>query len=237
MEECYTAVPSFAEYPMKTAAALLLATSIATSVVADEKRFSAADVPAAKLRKAGRVVIQNDSSRITAWRFAGNIREALVTLRATRRLSTNPFGAAIYDSRAAVRVPSHLEAAVREAANAHGVDPRLIAAVAMRESAWNARAVSAVGARGVMQLMPATAEYLGVRDSFDARQNILGGTRYLRTLLDSFDGDIDLALAAYNAGPGAVAKYKGIPPYRETRQYVAAVRAAYERQLNAPTLR
>ena len=79
-----------------------------------------------------------------------------------------------------------------------------------------------------MQLMPATARFVGVTDVFDARQNIFGGTRYLRTLLDTFDGDLDLTLAAYNAGPGAVQKYKGIPPYRETRAYVKAVRATYE---------
>jgi soluble lytic murein transglycosylase-like protein len=79
--------------------------------------------------------------------------------------------------------------------------------------------------------MPATAEYLGVRNVFDARENIFGGTRYLRTLLDTFGGDLDLALAAYNAGPGAVAKYRGVPPYRETQEYVAAVKATYERSL------
>jgi soluble lytic murein transglycosylase-like protein len=84
-----------------------------------------------------------------------------------------------------------------------------------------------------MQLMPATARYLGVQDVFDPRQNIHGGTRYLRTLLETFNGDLDLTLAAYNAGPGAVAKYRGVPPYRETRAYVAAVRATYENSLRA----
>ena len=79
--------------------------------------------------------------------------------------------------------------------------------------------------------MPATAQYLGVRNIFDARENIFGGTRYLRTLLDTFNGDLDLALAAYNAGPGAVAKYRGVPPYRETKAYVAAVRGTYENAL------
>jgi len=82
-----------------------------------------------------------------------------------------------------------------------------------------------------MQLMPATARFLGVTNVFDARENIFGGTRYLRTLLDTFGGDLDLALAAYNAGPGAVEKYRGVPPYRETREYVAAVRASYEKAL------
>jgi len=83
-----------------------------------------------------------------------------------------------------------------------------------------------------MQLMPATARYLGIHDVFDARQNIDGGARYLRTLLDTFHGDLDLTLAAYNAGPGAVAKYKGIPPYRETQAYVRSIRANYEKSVS-----
>ena len=82
-----------------------------------------------------------------------------------------------------------------------------------------------------MQLMPITARRFGVIDRFDARQNIFGGTRYLRTLLDTFHGDLDLTLAAYNAGPGAVQKHQGVPPYRETRAYVTAVRKTYESSL------
>ncbi len=82
-----------------------------------------------------------------------------------------------------------------------------------------------------MQLMPATARFLGMSDVFDIRENVFGGTRYLRTLLDTFHGDLDLTLAAYNAGPGAVQRYNGVPPYRETQQYVKLVRAAYERAL------
>jgi soluble lytic murein transglycosylase-like protein len=120
---------------------------------------------------------------------------------------------------------------ITEAGRMHGVDPRLIAAVVRRESAWNPLAVSRAGARGLMQLMPATASMFGVSDLFDPRQNIFAGTRYLRSLLDRFDGDVSLALAAYNAGPGAVAKYNGVPPYRETKAYVAAVRKSYDKSL------
>jgi len=82
-----------------------------------------------------------------------------------------------------------------------------------------------------MQLMPATARYLGVANVFDTRDNIFGGARYIRTLLDAFNGDLDLALAAYNAGPGAVQKFGGVPPYRETQNYVKRVRSAYEASL------
>lgn len=210
-----------------TAVTLLLAASAAAA----ERKFVASSVPAAKLRKPGKVVISNDHRTITAHRFFGNIREALVSIRSARVIAFRPFGSSVYDTRASVTAPGEIAAAIEEASRKHGVDPRLVAAVARRESAFNPRAVSPVGAAGVMQLMPATARFLGVNDVFDARQNIHGGTRYLRTLLDTFEGDLDLALAAYNAGPGAVAKYRGIPPYRETRAYVAAVRASYEKSL------
>lgn len=205
----------------------------ATGAVAGERKFSASAVPNAKLKKPGRVVISNDSRSITAHRFFGNIREALVTLRSSRMLPTRPFGHILFDSRANAKAPAHLASAIQDASRAHGVDPRLVTAIARRESAFNPRAVSRVGACGVMQLMPATAKYLGVTNVFDARENIFGGTRYLRTLLDTFDGDLDLALAAYNAGPGAVQKYRGVPPYRETQQYVAAVRSSYESAIRA----
>lgn len=206
---------------------------LATSAAAGERKFTASTVPSAKMKKSGRIVVSNSDRAITAYRFFGDIREALVSIRSTRSFAFNPFGPAVYNGRGPVKAPQHLTAAIEDASRAHGVDPRLITAVARRESAFNSNAVSRVGACGVMQLMPATARFLGVTDVFDARQNIFGGTRYLRTLLDTFGGDLDLALAAYNAGPGAVAKYKGVPPYRETRAYVAAVRASYEQALRA----
>ncbi len=214
---------------MKIGNVIALTLLLTATAAASERPFTASAVPNARLKKPGKVVITNDSRSITAYRFFGNIREALVTLRSTRVLGTR-FTAA-YDSRSTARVPKELESAIHDAARTHGVDPRLVAAVARRESAFNARAVSHKGACGIMQLMPATAQYLGVRNVFDPRENILGGTRYLRTLLDTFNGDIDLTLAAYNAGPGAVAKHRGVPPYRETRAYVAAVRATYEASL------
>ncbi len=105
----------------------------------------------------------------------------------------------------------------------HHLDPDLLASVVRAESGGRARAVSRTGARGLMQLMPGTAKDLGVRDSFAPEQNVAGGTTYLDALLMYYHDNVALALAAYNAGPAAVARYRGIPPYAETRRYVARV--------------
>lgn len=198
-------------------------------------RFVASKAGGAKVKSPGKVVISNDHNSIHAFSFDGNIKTALLSLRSLRgsALRSQPFGSVIFDGNAAVSasVPAHLAVVIQEASRQYGVDPRLVTAVVRRESAFNSSAVSRVGAQGLMQLMPATAKYLGITDSFDIRQNVFAGTKYLRKLLDTFNGDLNLALAAYNAGPGAVARYKGIPPYRETQNYVAAIRADYERSL------
>jgi soluble lytic murein transglycosylase-like protein len=115
-----------------------------------------------------------------------------------------------------------------ETARRHGLDPELVMAVAGVESAFQARAVSPKGAQGLMQLMPGTARDLGVADPFDPAANLDGGTRYLRDLLAKYDGDLPKALAAYNAGPGAVARHQGVPPYKETRDYVQKVLRRYQ---------
>ena len=114
---------------------------------------------------------------------------------------------------------------VAEAAQLYRLDPRMIRAVMQTESGFNAMAVSPVGALGLMQLMPAVAAELGVTDPLDPRQNIMGGSRYLRQLLDSHRGNVRLALASYNAGPGNVAKYGAVPPFKETQNYVRKVTA------------
>ena len=117
---------------------------------------------------------------------------------------------------------------IRTAAERYGVDMRLIEAIVQTESAGNPTAVSPKGARGLMQLMPERAAELGVRDSFDPHQNVDGGVRHMRDLLQSFGGDVTLALAAYNAGEAAVRSYGGVPPFAETREYVRRVRAMYD---------
>lgn len=116
-------------------------------------------------------------------------------------------------------VRQHIEAA----AIRFGVDRNLVDAVAWQESRYNPRALSTAGAVGVMQLMPGTARQLGVRNPHDVEQNVVGGTAYLRQQLERFGNNVPLALAAYNAGPGAVTKYGGIPPYRETQNYVRQI--------------
>lgn len=161
-------------------------------------------------------------------RLVTNQREAALTLIATYgrptasvqcRLSAEevmPLGSGPYDGIIA-----------READN-RDLDPLLVKSVIWVESCFDPFAVSRVGAHGLMQLMPATAAELGVTDRFDPAQNIRGGVTYLAWMLERFDRDLDLALAAYNAGPGAVERHKGIPPFAETRRYIDRVNAHYQ---------
>ncbi len=116
---------------------------------------------------------------------------------------------------------------VNDASSTSGVPPGLVRAVLMAESAGDPSAISLAGAQGLMQLMPGTAARCGI-DPFDPNENVRCGTSYLRQLLDRYHGNVTLAVAAYNAGPGAVDRYHGVPPYAETRAYVARVISAYE---------
>lgn len=123
-----------------------------------------------------------------------------------------------------VSAPESMDAIFEEAAAIYRVPANLLKAIGKAESGFDASAVSAAGAQGVMQLMPATAEALGVSDPFDARSNIMGGAKYISDLLQRYGGDVDLALAAYNAGSGNVAKYGGVPPFEETMNYIKRIK-------------
>lgn len=147
-----------------------------------------------------------------------------VTQRASRSYSTpSEMSAAELANR------EKIEDMIREVSARYRVDPALVRAVIETESHWNSGAVSRKGAQGLMQLVPGTAQELGVHNAFDPKQNLDGGVRYLRTLLERYNGDLDRALAAYNAGPHAVDRAGGVPQFRETRDYVHKVTDSYFR--------
>ena len=134
--------------------------------------------------------------------------------------SSSQDTSSITDSASSTALTGNFASMIQQAAKKYNVNPALVNAVIKAESNFNAGAVSQAGALGLMQLMPATAKGLGVDDPLNPAQNIEGGVKFLSNLLKRYDGNVELALAAYNAGPGAVDKYKGIPPYQETQTYV-----------------
>lgn len=145
------------------------------------------------------------------------------------------FSSLFQSASSGVSAPESMDAIFEEAAATYQVPVNLLKAIGKAESGFDASAVSSAGAQGVMQLMPATAKALGVSDPFDARSNIMGGAKYISDKLRKYDGDIDLALAAYNAGSGNVAKYGGVPPFKETRNYIKKVKEYMGTNLTAGT--
>jgi soluble lytic murein transglycosylase-like protein len=151
------------------------------------------------------------------------IKARVAALRARFRRTEYVFSRALETAGQGHLTAGTIDRAITSAAVRHGLDPALLRAVAQVESGLRSDAVSPAGALGIMQLMPPTAESLGVDNPFDAESNLEGGARLLRGLIDRFDGDLARALAAYNAGPGAVLRHGGIPPYPETRRFVSRV--------------
>ena len=148
-------------------------------------------------------------------------RPAIALLPPTKNIKANVDVTAEYF---AVPANKAYDDIIEEAAAKYDMDSDLIRAVMQAESAFHPYVVSRAGAEGLMQLMPDLAQEMGVNNAFDPRDNIMGGVRYLKRLLDYHDGNLDLALASYNAGPGNVERYGGIPPFRETRNYVKTIK-------------
>jgi soluble lytic murein transglycosylase-like protein len=179
-------------------------------------------------------VAQNADEASVAPAFNNALASAMGSAPAAQ---TSPFAAFASPAVAPALVPpQQIDSLVAQNSATWQVDPSLVKAIIANESGFDANATSKVGAQGLMQLMPSTAQSVGVRNAYDPAQNVAGGTRYLKGLLDRFNGDVRLAVAAYNAGPEAVAKYGDVPPYAETQTYVQKVLSslsAYQQQRTA----
>jgi len=162
--------------------------------------------------------------------YTGDSTESFIEVPTAQIASYAPDDAPAVAVAASEEKKLDMNALLKDAGAKHGLDPDFLSSVVHAESGFNVRAVSPKGARGLMQLMPKTAEDLGVKDSFDPEANVDAGTRYLRALLDLYNGDVPKALAAYNAGVRRVAQYGGIPPYAETHAYVARIIREYNRK-------
>lgn len=147
--------------------------------------------------------------------------------RPVTKVNANIYSAQAETGAENISTREQIKNIVFRAAKKHGVDEKLVNALIKQESGFNPNAKSKVGAMGLMQLMPATAKGLGVTNPMDPEQNVEGGVKYLKSMLNKYNGNVILALAAYNAGPGAVDKYDGVPPYKETQNYVKSILANY----------
>ena len=147
--------------------------------------------------------------------------------RPVTKVNANIYSAQAETGAEKISTREQIKNIVFRAAKKHGVDEKLVNALIQQESGFNPNAKSKVGAMGLMQLMPATAKGLGVTNPMDPEQNVEGGVKYLKSMLNKYNGNVILALAAYNAGPGAVDKYDGVPPYKETQNYVKSILANY----------
>jgi soluble lytic murein transglycosylase-like protein len=165
--------------------------------------------------------LQNAGSLSTGTNTLGAVKSMLDTQSAY--MVAQPARSLSMSSKMNIQTPKSIDDIISSAADMYRLPKKLIQAVIHHESGFNPQAVSPAGASGLMQLMPATARGLGVSNIFDPEENVFAGSKYLKQMLDKYNGDIDLALAAYNAGPGNVDKYNGIPPFKETTAYVKKV--------------
>ena len=156
------------------------------------------------------------------------LKKEVLAAKTEYRSSSIPAKRAGLSSISGKKAERFLHPIVIQAAGRYQVDPALVKAIIMAESGYNARAISKKGAKGLMQLMPATARSLGVEDVFNPEENISGGVRYFKQLVNQFDGDVKLALAAYNAGSRNVRHYQGVPPFKATRYYIKKVFKYYQ---------
>jgi soluble lytic murein transglycosylase-like protein len=176
------------------------------------------------------------SSTMRAARQAAQEVNNLVAEPGNRRALSTSQPVDLDSAATETMTPESVDKAIEAAAERHGVDPNLVRAVVKVESNFNPHAVSRKGAMGLMQLMPSTAKSLSVGNAFDPNQNVDAGVRHLKSLLDSYNGNVELSLAAYNAGQGAVSRNKGIPPYRETREYVKKITDLYWKSSYKPRI-
>ena len=152
-----------------------------------------------------------------------NVKAEVVNQTNSAKSIEEQMAAVTFNSASKATEKSQLKDLISKISKKHGVDEKLVNAVIKQESGYNTKAKSSAGAQGLMQLMPATAKSLGVTDPYNPVQNVDGGVRYLKSMMEKYNGNVVLALAAYNAGPGSVDKYDGVPPFKETQNYVKNV--------------
>ena len=177
-----------------------------------------------------RMSSKSNVGNLTSPQDAASFQSMINSMTSGQRF--DPSAAAINSSSIPVGTgsgsPTQFDSIIKEASEKYHVDPALIKAVIKQESAFNPQATSVCGAQGLMQLMPETASDLGVKNAYDPKDNIMGGAKYLGQLMEMFNGDMTKTIAAYNAGPGSVQQYGGVPPYQETQNYVDKVLGYYQ---------